>query len=215
MIVTSKKEKVKKLTAKQKKEQKEKDLVLKAKTDNVVALLKKENLGLTLSQELFVQYFVMGGPDTKGNATWSYAHAYGHVEKLEKASKKNKMKKDEKTDEMIEIPKSSEYHRAFMVCGVEGNRVLNYPKIQARKMQLFNDLLDDKVVDNELSKIIQQDDLKSPTKIAAIKEFNALKQRTVKKIDVTTKSLGIVKHIYETDDPQHLVEGELLDDIEP
>lgn len=116
---------------------------------------------------------------TYSNGTLSFAYAYGY--NLEEAD--TTPKKDEQTGK--EIPKSSDYDRMHNVCGVSANRLLRNIKIQRECTKLLNEALNEVNVDAQLSKVIQQDS-RLDAKVQAIKEFNNLKGRIVKRADVTS-----------------------------
>jgi hypothetical protein len=132
---------------------------------------------LNPKQELFCQLYVKNA-ELFGNATWSYAEAYGY--KLVELS--DERPKNEKG----EVIGKSERQLAENLCAVEGGKLLRKPHIQDRLTALLNEMLKDEIVDRELAKVILQDD-ERPSKVAAIREYNKLKQRIIEKVDVTSK----------------------------
>jgi hypothetical protein len=113
-----------------------------------------------------------------GNATLSYAAALGH----ELGDLSHELPKDKNGKPTGE---KSEYDRAYNVCSVEGGKNLRKPHIQQRVMVLLNEMLRNDVVDAQLAKVILQN-VKLDSKIAAIREYNKLRQRITDKIDLTT-----------------------------
>ena len=109
---------------------------------------------LNPKQELFCQTYVNNG-STFGNATQAYALAY---------------------DLDANIHGTEEQKSDYRVANVNGSRLLVNASIKARVVKLLNDLLEDHIVDAELSKVIQQDGDLGP-KMSAIKEYNRIKGR--------------------------------------
>lgn len=138
----------------------------------------EEKAKLTPKQELFCQYYTKNEA-LFGNATLAYAEAYGYD--LDSLDRTPVYAEDKKT-----IIEDSEYTKAYNVCSVQGSKHLRNPKIQARITELLNELMRDDVVDAQLAKLIMQDH-KPEAKIAAIREYNKLKQRIIEKIDHTTQ----------------------------
>ncbi len=74
---------------------------------------------------------------------------------------------------------------------VSAHRLLRNDKLKKYINHLLDSQFNDKAVDRQLSKVIEQDkDL--PAKVTAIKEFNKLKQRIIEKTDLTTGGGKIV-----------------------
>lgn len=119
-------------------------------------------------EELFVRYFTQND-ETFGNATQSYAAAYG--------VNLDVPRDDEKRDENGKVILRSSYDRACQLCAVEGKRLLRKPKIQSLKVKLLNELMTNEVIDAELMKVVKQDEDRA-SKVAAMREFNKLKNRT-------------------------------------
>jgi phage terminase small subunit len=176
----------------------------------MVAIIENGIIHLTNQQELFCQYYVVGR-DTRNNATISYAHAFGY--ELDKMSTEREWGPrldprtkepilDKETGEVVMEEKvgTSERERAYSVCSTEASKLLKKPQIQARRVQLLNAMMREEIVDAETMDIIMQEDLKSPTKIAAIKEFNALRGRITKKEEIRLGVIGVVKHMYQRAD---------------
>lgn len=145
-----------------------------------------------IKHELFCQYYV-NNSTLFGNATHSYNEAYEyHLDELDKDDAVYDNDKKSKTYGK-EIEKSS-YDKAYNICSVEGARLLRNPKINERIVVLLNELLKDEVVDGQLAKVIMQDDEIGP-KVQAIKAYNDIRGRVIKKTDITTmgdKVEGIV-----------------------
>lgn len=139
-----------------------------------------------VKHELFVQFYVKNS-ETRRNATLCYAEAYEY--KLDELSKDDAKYIDirDEEGEVIdqELIEKSSYDKAYNVCAVEGHRVLKSPKVQARIIEVLNEYVTDSVVDSELGKIILQDK-ELPAKNAAIKTYNDIKGRVIKKTDLTT-----------------------------
>lgn len=81
--------------------------------------------------------------------------------------------------------------KQFNTAGVSAHRLIRNDKVQAFISKFLQESFNNAAADNELAKVINQDkDLHA--KNAAIKEFNALKQRITEKIDITSKGQTIV-----------------------
>lgn len=147
------------------------------------ALSKWHDIGdtLTLKQELFLRNYVQND-EFFGNGTLSYADAYGYdLEHADQTYLKNEFGKD--------ISGSSEYDRMYFNCAASASRMLKNAKISKHLDRMFNELLTDQRVDRELAKLIVSGG--ESVKVAAIREYNALKQRITKKVDLTTKGAAI------------------------
>lgn len=133
---------------------------------------------LTQKQELFCKYYTQN-EDLFGNGTLSYAEAYGID--LEHMGINPVYAEDGKT-----LLSESEFKRYEHNCASAASRLLRNVKISKRITQLLNEMMCDEVVDAQLFKIIQSA-AKPSDRVAAIKEYNSLKQRITKKLDLTTK----------------------------
>lgn len=125
----------------------------------------KTEEGLNQQQELFCQYYVNADRELFGNGTRAYIEAYD-----------------------VDLTKKG----AYMVAAANASRLLKNAKVIARVNELletggFNDENVDK---QHLFLINQHADLK--TKMSAIKEYNELKQRITKKLDITTQGEKII-----------------------
>ena len=143
---------------------------------------------LTVKQELFCQYYTKRG-QLLGNATLSYAKAYGYdLEKADttRATKTVKNEKNEKNEEIQEeIIGTSEYDKMYAYCNVAGPRLLVNDSINARIQALMlENFNDDAVYDSRLDEIALHG--KPTDAIQAIKHRNDLKQRITKKLDITS-----------------------------
>lgn len=132
---------------------------------------------LNLQQEKFCQMYVKND-ECFNNATKSYAEAYEYD--LDSLSKDDAVKEGNK------IIEKSSYDKAYNVCSVGGHALLRKPKIQERIIELFNEVLTDEQVDAELAKVIRQGKELTP-KINAIKVYNEVKGRVVKRQEITGK----------------------------
>lgn len=144
---------------------------------------KEDEKKLNVNQELFCQLYIKNS-ELFGNGTECYGEAYGY-----------KFDELDNSDEVIdpETKKVIQYgtlSKARNVCAVESHKQLRKPKIQARLTELLNELLKDDIVDSQLAKLIMQD-YKPEAKIAAIREYNKLKQRITDKVDLTSKGKAI------------------------
>jgi hypothetical protein len=139
---------------------------------------------LTPKQEQFCRAYILNDL-TYSNGVLSYAYAYGF--NLEEAS--HELEIDPETNK--QIPKSSQYDRMHNVCGVASHRMLRNSKIQRRMNELLREVLNEADVDSELAKVIRQNG-RLDVKVQAIKEFNALKGRIVKKQDLTSNGERLV-----------------------
>lgn len=145
---------------------------------------------LSIQQELFCHFYVIND-ELRGNATHSYAEAYGF--KLDELSNEDAIYEyyDEKTGEgKGKVLEPSTRSKAINVCAAESSRLLRTPKIQNRKIEMLNSLLRDDYVDSRLAKWIQ-DDSEPAASIAALREYNKLKQRITEKMDITSKGESI------------------------
>lgn len=148
---------------------------------------------LNIKQELFARCYAQNTA-MFGNATMSYAYAYGY--KLDEMShEKGEATNWDKKGTAIAW-EDSEYVKACAICAVEGSRHLRNPKINRRIDELLSEYMTDQMVDAELAKVIKQDHDLSP-KVAAIREFNALRGRIREKVDHTHLLIGVVKHVYD------------------
>lgn len=136
---------------------------------------------LTLKQELFLRCYTQNEV-LAGNATLSYAYAYGYD--LENASHTQEIDADGH-----EIMGTSDYDRMYSNVATMGSRLLKNAKISKFIDKFFNELLTDERVDRELAKMITGYD--GAVKMAAIREYNALKQRITKKVELNTKGSQI------------------------
>ena len=122
-----------------------------------------------LEHEAFCRAFIRANTETYNVAYRAYSEAYG-----------------------IEIPRRKnnpdQYdHEAgeYAVCQVSGSRVLNREDVQARIKEIWLEQFeDDKFSDMRVQQIISGG--KDADSINAIKVRNDLKQRIVKKLDITT-----------------------------
>lgn len=143
-----------------------------------------------LKQELFCRYYTQN-EELFGNATHSYAEAFGYnLDGLSHDDAVYENYIDEEGKESRRCVEASSYDRAYNVCSVTGNRLLRKAKVQARITVLLNELLEDKIVDSQLAKVIMQNK-ELPAKIAGIREYNKLKQRIVDKADITSDGLPL------------------------
>lgn len=139
---------------------------------------------LTLQQEMFCQYYI-NNDALFGNATLSYAEAYDY--KLDELSTEKPVLANNADGTPTEWG-DSEYTLAYNTCSACSSKLLRNNKINERVKKLLNELLKDEEVDAELARIIKNG--KDSDKISAIKEYNALKQRIVKKTETDITSKG-------------------------
>lgn len=153
----------------------------KHKTLCVCALSKWHEIGdqLTPKQERFLRNYTHS-EEFFGNGTLSYADAYGYD--LENADRTRE--KDENGDS---ISGTSQYDKIHKQCSACASRMLSNVRITPHLNRLFNEMLNDERVDRELAKLIV-DPHDRTAKLGAIREYNSLRQRITKKIDLT--SLG-------------------------
>jgi len=118
---------------------------------------------LTPKQKLFCEYFA-SDREFFGNGTQSYIEAYN-----------------------IDLTKKGAYN----VAKANAARMLTNANILKYINELFEAHgLNDTFVDKQLEKLIIQD-AEFSTKLQAIKEYNSLKQRITKKLDMTTNGESI------------------------
>lgn len=137
--------------------------------------IEKETGRLTAQQELFCRFYATNS-ELFSNATLSYAEAYQY--KLDALDRTPVYDEDGKT-----VIEQSEYDLAYATCAANASRLLKNDKIQKRVLALLNEMLRDDVVDAQLAKVILQD-YKLSSKISAIREYNALKQRVKNKFEL-------------------------------
>lgn len=140
--------------------------------------LNPQNNELNLQQEAFCRFYTQNR-ELFGNATLAYAEAYNY--RLDELSREDEI--DEKGNKK---PNTSEYDRAYNTCSVNGSRLLRISKIDERIRDLLNEMLLDKVIDAELVSIILKGE-KDSDRVAAIREYNKLKQRIIEKTDLTSR----------------------------
>ncbi len=136
---------------------------------------------LTPQQELFCRYYTQNEA-LFSNATLSYAEAYDF--KLDELSTERPVTKKDKKGKPIEWGES-EYTRNYNLCSSLASRLRRNVKIQARITTLLSELMTDEFLDSQLMKVASQDG-KLDAKVAAIREANAVKNRIVKRTDLTS-----------------------------
>lgn len=161
----------------------------------------KDNLNE--KQELFCRYYTQNNA-LFGNATLSYAEAYGFdLDTLDKDDGiwefKDGTTMTVRDFNVFDLPaeeweslkhqdkrliKESTYKNAYDNCSQSGSRLLRLVKINLRITELLNEIMTDEVIDARLTKIILHG--KDSDSISAIKEYNALKARIIKKLDLST-----------------------------
>lgn len=150
---------------------------------------KAETTQLPIRREMFLQYFVKN-TEFRGNATLCYGLAYHY--------KLDELPDDDAVFIDVDDGKGGTYEKqispstrrkAENVCGVNSHKLLRMAKIQKRKTELLNEMLNDEVVDGELAKVILQD-RELPAKNTAIKTYMDIKGRVVSKHEVTGKNGG-------------------------
>lgn len=136
---------------------------------------------LTPQQEMFCRYYSQND-ELFSNGTLAYAEAYDY--RLDEMSHDRPVLEK---DEHGKPTKSgdSEYDKAYSVCAVGASRLLRKANIQSQVTAFLNDNLKDDIVDSQMAKLIMQD-RKYESKIAAIREYNKLRQRITEKTDITT-----------------------------
>ena len=135
---------------------------------------------LLIKNELFCKLYTQNSA-LFGNGTLCYAEAYDF--KLAELNREAVYENGKKIE-------ASEYEKAYNTCSVNANQLLRKPKIQSRVTELLNELMNDKYVDSQLVKVIAQDTDLTP-KVAAIREYNKLRQRIVEKQDITSNGKTI------------------------
>ena len=127
-------------------------------------MLKRKSR-LNPNQKLFCEHYA-GGGEYFGNAVWSYILAYDIEIPLKRYG------------ELSETQKS-----IYDSAKVDASRLLTKVNIQKKCNELVDFLIKDEIVDRELVKVIMQNDELS-SKVSAIKEYNALKQRVTKTLNL-------------------------------
>jgi len=135
---------------------------------------------LTPKQEKFLRNYIQSTGAMCGNGTLSYANAYGYD--LENADTTRQLDENGK-----QIQGTSQRDKMAKLCEMSASRMLSNVIIEPHITALYMELMEDHArVDRELMKLVLKGD------ISAIREYNALKQRITKKIDLTTKGASIV-----------------------
>lgn len=129
---------------------------------------------LNAQQESFCRYYTQDS-DLYGNGTLSYALAYGHD--LENASRIRT-----KGEDGLEIEGSSDFDKMENLCAASASRLLRNDKVLTRIVTLQNKMLRDEIVDAKHADLIMNG--KQEVKLGAIKEYNNLRGRITKKLDV-------------------------------
>lgn len=144
----------------------------------------KTEQGLNLQQEAFCQVYTGQDRELFGNGTMSYLETYGE-EYLTKNDKP----------------------MTYQVAMVSASNLLRNPKIITRINGLLSTggFSDENVDKQHLFLINQYADLK--TKLGAIAEYNKLKARITKKIDLTTKGKSFNLEELSNDELTKLAEG--------
>ena len=134
------------------------------------------------NNELFLQYYVVNDA-TRGNATRSYAMANGIELDTLSQVRDVEVKYNPKTEEFDCVDKTGTSEREIVEsrCAVNSSMLLRRSKVDARRTQILNELLNEVIVDRELSRVILENPVGESNKIAAIKEFNKLKGRILDK----------------------------------
>lgn len=144
----------------------------------ILDINKTKEEQLTLKQETFCQYYTKEG-ETFGNGTLSYSEAYNY----DFASLDTRREIDEKNHE---IEGTSERDKAINVCAAAASQLLRNFKIGDRIRDILASRMeDDKIVDAKLMSIVLKGN--AGDAINAIKHRNDIKQRIVKKVDITTQ----------------------------
>lgn len=130
-----------------------------------------EEVILSLEQEQFCKNYTQNS-EFFGNATLSYADAYGYD--LETADKTRQVDK-----EGNEIRGTSEHDKMYNTCAVAGSQNIRKHNIQLRCRVLLNEMMKDDVIDARMIEIILKGD--DADSLRAISEYNKLKQRIVDK----------------------------------
>ncbi len=135
---------------------------------------------LTPQQELFCQFYTQNEA-LFGNGTLCYAEAYS----FDLDSLSRKCPDADHSEAETHQCSPSAYDLAYQTCSSNGSRLLRSAKVQACITKLLNEMLRDEVVDSQLAKLILQDE-KSEAKIAAIREYNKIRNRIIERVDHTT-----------------------------
>lgn len=170
---------------------------------------------LSPRHEAFCRYYTQN-KRLFGNGTLSYAEAYGYdLDTLPDDDAVYLLKSGEEVLEYDYVNLSSEVTKGaikikdstrkitYDYCSQSASRLLRNVKIDKRVKQLLVESLDDELVDSTLTEIIVNGG-KDSDRVNAIKVYNDLKQRIIKKIDLTTGGQPL-KHL--TDDELAAIAG--------
>lgn len=161
-------------------------------TENTIADI------LTPKQERFCFNFTQN-QELFGNATLSYAEAYGYdldgmpdddtEYTFKDGSILTKKEIDAYWDEKefkdkgeYKKTKESTRKRNYDLCSQYGSRLRRNEKIQKRSRELLNQFMNDEVIDSRLTEIIISGE--DSDSLRAISEYNKLKQRIVERKDI-------------------------------
>jgi hypothetical protein len=170
--------------------------------------MDEEQDNLTPQQELFCLYYTKNG-ELFSNATLSYAEAYGfdldsqaHDDGVTEYKvgediltyidkEVNRFDMDEDLFNKLKVVPNrvvakSSYKAMYDNCSTYGSRLIRNDKIQRRLQAIYLAMMDDDTIDSVLSSIISNPKAQHKDRIAAIKEYNALRARIVKKLDMTS-----------------------------
>lgn len=176
---------------------------------------------LTLKQETFCRLYTQNG-ELFGNATLAFAEAYGYnLEELSREPIYFEDEDDEDYDDEDDFPEeprlksrrpkkyASKYDRAYNVCSASASKLLRNPKIDARVKELFYQMLKDDVIDVELIKIALGA-RKNSDRVSAIREYNQLKGRIVRRKEISGPNGGPIEVVSPEDKKQI---DEALDEV--
>lgn len=152
---------------------------------------------LNIQQELFCQLYVKSDK-MRGNGTKCYAYAYGYQDYENLSRETTQEQRLDENDHVYWVNVDSLYERKSKELGVNASRLLAIDRVRTRINELRKEMIEDEIVDNEMVKVILQDNDLS-AKMKGIGEYNKLKQRIIEKSEVVNKTLifGVVKNVYE------------------
>ena len=131
--------------------------------------------GLNAQQEMFCALF-SSDRQFFGNGTQSYIEAYD-----------------------VTVGKGTGM-TSYEMCRFRAHELLTQPNVLKRIDELFESRgLNDQFVDKQLEKLITQD-AEFPTKLGAIKEYNALKKRITSQAELKIGVMAVVEHLYKESD---------------
>ena len=163
----------------------------KAPAKKKIEGIVQKNGKINIKWERFCRNFVLNR-EMFNNATLSFAEAYGYD--LDNLSDERTVKGV--TEEGTTVYGPSPRQKTEHLCAVSGARLLRKAEINTRITELLRTFVaTEEVADAELARVMMQND-ELTSKVQAIKQFNELRGRVIKKVDNRHTLMGFVGHFY-------------------